>query len=145
MKNFFRDLTVSTRDVGQETERLRERVRALDDAQRRRFYQDIDSRLRDPDTYAVLNWMFFGLHHFYLGRWLRGVLNLLIVALGVLLIMAGLTLAGVSLIVALSIIELLQLFRSQVIVADYNNDVQAEVLQRLDLLSEGSAASTAMD
>ncbi|HEX7047309.1 MAG TPA: TM2 domain-containing protein [Gammaproteobacteria bacterium] len=131
MKNLFRDLTVSTIDVHRETERLREQVRALDDEQRRRFYEHASAQLRDPDTYAVLNWMFFGVHHFYLGRWLRGAINLLIVTLAVLFMIAGLALVGVSLVIALSVIELLQLFRSQVIVADYNNIVQAEVLQRL--------------
>lgn len=131
MKNLFRDLTVSTSDVHRETERLREQARALDDEQRRRFYEQAGARLRDPDTYAVLNWMFFGFHHFYLGRWLRGAVNLLIVALGVLLMAAGLVAIGASIVIALSVVELLQLFRSQVIVADYNNDVQADVLQRI--------------
>lgn len=131
MKNVFRDLTVSVAEAQKEEERLRERVRALDDAKRRRFYDEVDRRLRDPDTYAVLNWMFFGLHHFYLGRWLRGAINLMILALGVFLIIGGLVSAGIALIAALSIVELLQLFRSQVIVADYNNAVQAEVLEDL--------------
>lgn len=48
-------------------ERLRKCVGALPDDKRLAFYKKVEQRLKDPDTYAALNYLFIaGLHHFYL-------------------------------------------------------------------------------
>jgi hypothetical protein len=63
--------------VEAQEEHLSELASQLPDPQRREFYQALSRKLKDPDTYAALNWFFLpGLHHFYLGRWWWGVFDL---------------------------------------------------------------------
>lgn len=70
--------------VEAEEEQLREAAAALPDEQRRGFYREVKRELKDPDTYAVLNWFFLvGLHHFYLRRWGRGLLDIGLVIAGI--------------------------------------------------------------
>jgi TM2 domain-containing membrane protein YozV len=118
-------------DVDAEEERLRELARQLPEAQRKAFYHEVKRELRDPDTYAVLNWFFVaGLHHFYLGRWIRGVIDLGVFLLGVALIIVQLTWPGIALILLVTAWELWALFRSQIIVQDWNNAVYRRLLRR---------------
>jgi len=43
------------------------------------FYSNIQDKIKDPDTYAVLNWLFIsGLHHFYLKKNIQGSINLIL-------------------------------------------------------------------
>jgi len=75
-------------DVDAEEESLRQAIRKLPDEQRREFYQLAGKRVKDPDTYATLNWFFMvGLHHFYLKRWVRGLVDIsaLMIAIGLFL------------------------------------------------------------
>jgi len=117
------------RAVEAEEERLRALVARLPDERRAAFHRASRERLRDPDTYAVLNWFFLvGLHHFYLGRHGRGLLDVGLVALGIGLIVAGYWMSGLIPIAAVLVIELYALFRSQVIVQDWNNRIQREIL-----------------
>lgn len=119
------------RAVDSEEERLRQIASELPDSQRKDFYQQLSRQLRDPDTYAALNWFFLtGLHHFYLGRWGRGALDLGAFMLGLGLIFAQEFLLGVLLIVAVSLIELWALFRAQIVVQDWNNQIYRDGLQR---------------
>jgi len=116
--------------VEREEEALRQQVSRLDDAARAAFYRRVEGRIRDPDTYATLNFLFItGLHHFYLQRWLRGALSLTGFFAGVLLILAGQWVIGVLLIAAIGLLELYELFRSQAIVQDYNNKVMRAALE----------------
>lgn len=122
---------LSQQDVNAEEERLRELANSLPDEQRKEFYREVKRQLRDPDTYAVLNWFFLaGLHHFYLGRWSRGFLNLAVFLIGVTLIIVQLTWFGIALIVLVSAWELWALFRAQVIVQDWNNQLYRRLLSR---------------
>ena len=43
-------------DLKDEEDRLREKLRALSDEQRKQYYRLERERLKDPDTYAVLNY-----------------------------------------------------------------------------------------
>jgi len=62
----------------------------LPDAQRAEFYRKSGKKIRDPDTYAALNWFFvIGLHHFYLRRWLRGWLNVGLIVISALAFLNG--------------------------------------------------------
>ena len=111
---------------------LRKRVRELSDERRREFYRLFDQRVKDPDTYAALNYLFIaGLHHFYLGRWLRGGINLIVFAAGVALLALGLWPAGVALILGITAIELYALFRAQTIAKDHNNRLMETLLERV--------------
>lgn len=115
--------------VEAEEEALRERARALPEASRKAFYEEVREALKDPDTYAALNWFFLaGLHHFYLGRWWRGTLDLLLFAAGVTLLLAGQPWWGVALILAVTVVELWALFRAQIIVQDWNNSMYRQRL-----------------
>lgn len=117
--------------VEAEEEELREAAAALPDEQRRDFYREVKGELKDPDTYAVLNWFFVvGLHHFYLRRWGRGMLDVGLFAAGIVLIVAQQPLIGIALILLVAGLELWALVRSQVIVADWNNAIFRRVLGR---------------
>ena len=115
--------------VNAEEEALRQRVRDLPDAARARFYSEAGERLRDPDTYAVLNFsLICGIHHLYLRRYALWLFEFLVGVVGVVLLVTPWLPAGVVLIAALFIAELYCLFRAQLIVQDYNNRVMREVL-----------------
>lgn len=108
--------------VAREEEQLRIEVRNLSEQQRVAYYSRFEQEVKDPDTYAVLNYLFItGLHHFYLGKWLRGAVNLALFIVAVILMFTGLIWIGVALIAVVTIFELYALFRSQVIVQHHNN------------------------
>lgn len=119
------------REVDAEEERLRARANALPAERRKAFYGEAGRALKDPDTYAALNWFFLvGLHHFYLGRWGRGIADLGLFVLGLALMVAGEILPGVLLILAVAAWELWALFRAQIIVQDWNNGIYRRLLER---------------
>jgi len=118
-------------EVEAEEESLRKAIRELSEDRRAEFYRQAGKAVKDPDTYAALNWFFIaGLHHFYLGRWQLGLLDLgaLVIAIGC--FMSGLVWAGVALLVIVYSWELWQLFRSQIIVQDWNNRLYRDLLRR---------------
>jgi len=118
-------------EVDAEEESLRKAIRELPEQQRAEFYRQAGKAVKDPDTYATLNWFFIaGLHHFYLGRWQLGLLDLgaLLIAIGC--FSAGLIREGVVLLVIVYSWELWQLFRSQIIVQDWNNRLYRDLLRR---------------
>lgn len=118
--------------IQQEEERIRRLVRELPDEKRVLFFKQAEKHLKDPDTYAVLNYLFIaGLHHFYLGKWIRGSINLVIFLMGVVLLFTGLAFAGVLLLVVISVIELKALFKSQIVVQDYNNGVMEAIYREI--------------
>lgn len=131
----FEALSLKEQAVYSRAERLREQVDELDTDKQRRYYETYERSLKDPDTYAVLNWLACaGLHHFYLGKWVRGGVNLGVMLAGLsafaFLGLAGL-LPGGLLIGAVILVELPALFRSQVIVEEYNVSVGERVLREL--------------
>lgn len=114
--------------IEQQEEAIRERVNRLPDGQRLEFYRRSERQLKDPDTYAALNWLFIaGLHHFYLRRWLRGLVNLAIFCGGIALVLTGMITAGTIVLLAITAVELYALFNSQNIVAEYNNAVMEKI------------------
>lgn len=120
------------KEVQAEEESLRLAIRDLPDDKRKQFYATAKKKLKDPDTFAVLNYLFItGLHHFYLGHWLRGIINLVVFIGGTALIIAGLWIMGLGLIVGISVLEVYALFRSQLIVQDHNNQVMRVTLLHL--------------
>ena len=122
-------------DVDAEEERLRQQAADLPDFQRQAFYQMAKRRLKDPDTYATLNWCFFaGLHHFYLDQWLRGLFNLLVSVAGVGLLFTSAWLVGLLLLLAIAAVEFYQLLRSQIIIQHWNNRVMRHLLDTGDYL-----------
>ncbi|MCW8194089.1 NRT1/PTR family MFS transporter [Proteobacteria bacterium 005FR1] len=117
--------------VEAEDERLSELAAQLPAPQRKDFYRALSRRLKDPDTYAALNWFFLaGLHHFYLGRWWWGAIDLAVFIIGVSLLFLQQYLPGILLILVISAIELWALFRAQVIVQDWNNRLTRDLLKQ---------------
>lgn len=120
---------LAQQQVDAEEEQLRELAAALPDLQRQQFFQQLQRELRDPDTYAALNWCFpAGLHHFYLGQWRRGLFNLLVFIAGLALLFSPWPWLGVALIVLISVAELWALFRSQIIIQHWNNQIMRRLL-----------------
>ena len=115
--------------LSQQEEAIREEVARLSPTLRKQYYQLETELLKDPDTYAVLNYFFAaGLHHFYLGKTMRGMINLLLMLVG----LALLPFYGWVLIVLVLLIELPQLFQSQAIVRQHNIDAMRQVLRDMN-------------
>ena len=54
---------LSMDELKQEEDAIRKEITALPDAKRKEYYRLEDKRIKDPDTYAVLNYFFLaGLH-----------------------------------------------------------------------------------
>ena len=107
--------------IENDTNKLRDDIAGLSDAERAEYYRGIKPLLRDPDTYATLNYLLIsGLHRFYLGQYFAGSIELLCTIAGIALLFVE-PLLGIALVVLVSLIELWALFRSQAIVQDFNN------------------------
>ncbi len=127
----------SKETIQEDEERIRKWVRELPDDKRRQFFQQTEQALKDPDTYAALNYLFIaGLHHFYLGKWLRGSINLSIFITGAVLLFTQFTAAGLLLLIGITVIELKDLFYSQLVVQDYNNGIMEKIYHSLTENSE---------
>ena len=123
--------------VEAEEEAIRAEVSRLPDTDRQAFYGQFNQRLKDPDTYATLAWSLpVGLHHFYLGNWLRALMDIGIFLSGIAMILSGIfngravsMVLGILLILGVTIAEFYSLFRSQIIVQDHNNRLMRKILE----------------
>ena len=130
---------ISQEVIDSKEEEIRERVSRLSNDDKKVFYFLVNKKIKDPDTYAVLNWLFIaGLHHFYLHKFMRGFINLSLSGISLIGITMSLKndswssfLIFLGLGVLLFFIELPQLFASQKIVQEYNNTVMEEALLQL--------------
>lgn len=108
-------------------ELLRSQVNSLPEHQKKEFYERQSKSLKDPDTYATLNWFFLGgFHHCYLGKYALFALELILLVVSI----VGFVLGHPSafLILALLIIyELPQLFFSQKIARQHNYQLSCEI------------------
>lgn len=129
----FDALRLNAEAVEQQEELIRQRVRELSDADRKAYFSRVKKELKDPDTYAVLNWFFLaGLHHMYLGEYVRGATNLVLMVVAVLLMFTALLPLGIVIVVAILVLELMALFRAQTVVANHNNQIAEAALADLD-------------
>jgi TM2 domain-containing membrane protein YozV len=121
---------LSKEQVRREEENLREEVRHLPDYKKKVFYRLLEKKIKDPDTYAVANWFFLiGVHHFYLGRWLQGLLVIAVFFASIpMLFYHGLGAIPLLLVIGS---EIYALVRSETIVQDYNNSVASDILTKL--------------
>ena len=123
---------LSSDEVHEEEERLRKLIRTLPDDKRFIFHKEVEKQLKDPDTYATLNFLFIaGLHHFYLEKWVRGLINITVFLAGVVMLFTPLAVIGILLIFTISVIELYALFKSQVIVQAHNNHIMKKVYRKI--------------
>lgn len=133
-------LTTSVTRIALDSTKLKEeeallkgKVSELTIAQKRHYYALAFEQVRDHNTYAKLNLIFlFGLHHFYLGKWQRGCINLgLILLSSTLLFSQHLVWLGITFMVLIAAIELPQLFYSQKIIYTYNNQLIKDLLKQV--------------
>ncbi|UPW18155.1 TM2 domain-containing protein [Agarivorans sp. TSD2052] len=123
---------LSREQIENQQEQLRLEIRQLPDEQRKQFYRLWEKQVKDPDSYAVLNYLLLaGLHHFYLTKWLRGSVNLLVSVFSLILLLSGFWQWGVALLVLVTVVELPALFRSELMVLDYNNQTMRALLKQL--------------
>ena len=128
--------------IEQDEERIRKMVRELPDDKRLWFFREAEKQLKDPDTYATLNFLFIaGLHHFYLGKWVRGFINLGVFLAGAVMLFTSLSGVGLLLLIAVTVIELKALFQSQTVVQDYNNGVMERIYRETTARKEALPGS----
>ncbi|WP_432460248.1 MULTISPECIES: TM2 domain-containing protein [unclassified Agarivorans] len=119
-------------DLEVQQEQLRAEIRQLPAPLRQQFYQLWEKQVKDPDSYAVLNYLFIaGLHHFYLGKWQRGLINLTISLMGLSILFSPYWIWGVSLLLLVSLIELPALFRAELILLEHNNKSMQTLLKQI--------------
>ncbi|MFV0488989.1 MAG: hypothetical protein ACK5NL_17620 [Vibrio fluvialis] len=108
-------------------ELLRKQVNLLPEVQKKEFYNRQSKKIKDPDTYAALNWFFLGgIHHCYLEKYVLFALELTLLSISI----VGLALGHSSafLILGLLVIyELPQLFFSQKIARQHNYKMSCEI------------------
>ena len=113
-----------------EEESIRQKISQRSDEERQKIYREIKLNLKDPDTYAALNYgLVAGLHHLYLGKYLRTIIELSLFVFGVILL-ANDFLVGLIFVVSMVALELFELFRSQIIVQDYNNQLMRRIVNQ---------------
>ncbi len=114
----------------QEEDELRQMIQILPEEDRRKFYSIQLQELRDPDTFAVLVWLFAaGAHHIYLKRWAAAIFDLGLLASGILLLLNGSDM-GIYLLLGLGLFNLPYLFFSQRILINYNNQMTRQLLEQ---------------
>ncbi len=120
-------------EISLEEEKIRLQVRELPEQKRLQFYTLLERNVKDPDSYAVLNYLFItGLHHFYLGKWLRGSINLMLFLLALYLMFNSMVVPGLVLILITSLFELYALFNAEAIVQQHNNHLMKDLLKEID-------------
>ncbi len=124
---------MNNESLKQEENELREQIAFLNSEQKKQYYLLESQQVKDPDTYAALNWAFLaGFHHFYLGKWLWGFIDLSLMAFGFLLFYITDNLwIGFGVLFFVFIIELPQLLDSQNIVYKYNNQLMRNLIQQV--------------
>jgi len=126
-------------DLEAAEEALRRDALGLQPEQLKAFYDRSQAAFKDPDVYTTLAWLFVaGLHHFYLKRWRRGLIDLGINGVGLILVVLGVLLsnwwigaAGVVLWLGVSATELMHMLRGQRTVREYNLREQRQILDEL--------------
>jgi len=128
-----KDFSRESLELREEDEQLRVQISELTIPQKRHYYALAAEKVKNPDTYAALNWIFLvGLHHFYLGKWQRGCINLTLILLGISLFFSNtLPVLGIIFIALSTFIELPQLFNSQKIIYSYNIQLMKTLLKQV--------------
>ncbi|HDY7731653.1 TPA: hypothetical protein RQJ95_004601 [Vibrio vulnificus] len=117
----------STEQLEENEELLRKQVNLLPEVQKKEFYNHQSKKLKDPDTYATLNWFFLGgFHHCYLGKYGLFALEITMLLVSVVGIVLGHT-SALLILMLLVIYELPQLFFSQKIARQHNYDLSCKI------------------
>jgi TM2 domain-containing membrane protein YozV len=135
----FEAFTLDSKNVKEIAEEVRASAQALNESDRKIFFKNLNEQIKDPDTYATLNFFVIaGLHHFYLKKYIRGSINLSLFLLALVTFftieddqwLGGI---GVLIVVFIVLIEIPALFRSQIIVENYNNNLSQKILLAISM------------
>ncbi|NRB68326.1 MAG: hypothetical protein HRU48_13315 [Vibrio sp.] len=108
-------------------ELLRKQVNSLPENQKKEFFERQSKKLKDPDTYATLNWFFLGgFHHCYLGKYALFAFELILLTVSVIGLFLGHT-SALFILALLTIYELPQLFFSQKIARQHNYKLSCDI------------------
>jgi len=120
----------SEKELNLQESELRAQVRAMTTLQKARYHGLEMQRLKQPECYLLLNWLFpLGAHHYYLERWARGSINLLLTLGGIYLLAGGVSsLYGGLLLVAMALIEIPQLLNARHLIHNRNNQIMEACL-----------------
>lgn len=114
-------------ELEQKEEQLRQQVNALPEKQKKAYYKLQSTKLKDPDTYASLNWFFLGgVHHCYLGKYTLFMFELLLLIISICGLLLGHH-SAIYILIALTLYELPQLFFSQKIARQYNYELSCQI------------------
>ena len=126
-------------DIEQAEDALREQINALPEVKKKAFYQAQTLELKDPDTYATLNYFLVGgFHHFYLGNLRTFAIEFGLLVLSVLVLIFANDVVfydlplGLYFIIALSLYELPQLFFAQKIARLRNLSISKAILETVN-------------
>lgn len=110
---------------------LRQQLSSLSKEQKKVFYELQSQKLKDPDTYAALNWLFLGgVHHLYLEKYALFAIELMLLTVSI----AGFFLgheSSIYIIILLAVYELPQLFFSQKIARQYNYNLSCHLFNEV--------------
>ncbi|CAM3770181.1 hypothetical protein VA7868_03437 [Vibrio aerogenes CECT 7868] len=114
-------------------EQLRQQVNASAEEIRKAFFREQADQIKDPDTYAVLNYMFIGgFHHLYLGRYKLFAMDISLTIIAMLMFFVfDHDRTGAGIVIFLCCFELPQLFLSQKIARQRNYEISSAIFQRL--------------
>ncbi|MGF1911776.1 hypothetical protein L4C38_20375 [Vibrio kasasachensis] len=111
----------------EQEELLRQRVNSLNEEQRKRYYKIQAKKLKDPDTYASMNWFFLGgFHHLYLGKHILFAIEITLLLMSVISLYMGYEL-GIYILVILALYELPHLFFAQKIARQHNYEISSQI------------------
>lgn len=110
---------------------LRQQVNALPQDQKKAYYKEQAEKLKDPDTYAALNWLFLGgIHHCYLGKYTLFLIEITLLVISIIGLVLGHS-SAIYILIALILYELPQLFFSQKIARQHNYEVSCQIFNRV--------------
>ncbi len=112
---------------------LRDRLSSLSESNKKKYYSLSDGKLKDPDTYAALGYIFlFGLHHLYLKNYINAAAINILALFGIVLLFNESYGLGIVVLLIASIWEIYGLFNSQAIVAKYNNAITKKIITSVE-------------
>lgn len=110
---------------------LKDQIKQLSEEKRKAFYQLQLKKLKDPDTYASVNWLFLGgFHHLYLRKYALFFIEFTLLILCIIGLFLGHS-SAIFILLAISLYELPQLFFSQKIARQYNYQISCEIFNSI--------------
>ena len=122
----------SEKELNLDETELREQVALLSDSEQNAYRLCETASFKRASVYAALNTLFFlGAQHFYLKRWLRGLIALVLGLSALSLIGGGQILYGIVILLAMAIVEIPQLLNYEHLVHAHNNRAMRQCLQQV--------------